>query len=376
MRREAGRTGESMWEANYGKEPFDLRLTVLYMLGRWKLIAACTLAGTLLFGGIYCIRSFLMNWEPQYSAKSVYRADYAVEDRDLDKAFINAYTWNTYVHTEEFLAGVRQRLKEAGLEALTGEELGDCIIGNLESDWRVPSTVVTAGVPENSVAIARAVEAVMTEEFPAGIKEIDAIRVIDPADEALEVIPDVRPVRAFLLAAALSLFFTTVALLLREMGACSIRLPSTIRYRYGLKALGTLESAELKENVRYLFAGMKKAAVCAVQDEIDIREAAERLEESCKGAAGDIPEFCPMPSVLLCPESASALREAEGILLVVKAGAYAGKQLEYVLEYLRQQDCEVTAVLLWQADERLLRRYYWFARRKQRAGKTGEEGVV
>ena len=51
-------------------------------------------------------------------------------------------------------------------------------------------------------------------------------------------------------------------------------------------------------------------------------------------------------------------------------------QLEYVLEYLRQQDCEVTAVLLWQADERLLRRYYWFARRKQRAGKTGEEGVV
>ena len=153
-------------------------------------------------------------------------------------------------------------------------------------------------------------------------------RVIDPADEALEVIPDVRPARAFLLAAVLSLFFTAAALLLREIGACSIRLPSTIRYRYGLKALGTLESAELKENVRYLFAGMKKTAVCAVQDEIDTREAAERLEESCKGAAGDVPEFCPMPSVLLCPESASALREAEGILLVVKAGAYAGKQLE------------------------------------------------
>ena len=75
--------------------------------------------------------------------------------------------------------------------------------------------------------------------------------------------PRVRPVRAFLLAAVLSLFFTAAALLLREIGAGSIRLPSTIRYRYGLKALGTLESAELKENVRYLFAGMKKTAVCA-----------------------------------------------------------------------------------------------------------------
>lgn len=350
-----------MWEANYGKEPFDLRLTALYIMGRWKLIAACTLAGTLLFGGIYCVKNLLLRGEPQYSAKSVYRADYAVDDKDLDKAFINAFTWNTYVHTEEFLGGVRERLKNAGLERLCGEELGSCIAGILESDWRVPCTVVTTSDPESSVAIARAVEDVMTEDFPAGIREIDAIRVIDPANAAGEVIPDTRPARAFILAAVLSLFFTVVILLLREIGACSVRLPSTIRYRYGLKVLGTVESAELKENVSYLFAGKKKVAVSAVQEEIDTGEAAERLAERCGGADGSVPEFCAVPSVLLCPESVSVLREAEGILLAVKAGEHAGKQLEYALEYLRQQDCEITAVLLWEADESLLRRYYAFA---------------
>lgn len=365
-----------MWEANYGKEPFDLRLTVLYMLGRWRLIAACTLAGTLLLGGCYCIAGFMKHGESQYSATSVYRADYAVEDRDLDKAFINAYTWNTYVHTEEFLGGVRERLKDAGLERLGGEELGNCIMGKLDSDWRVPSTVVTTGDPESSVAIARAVEGAMTEDFPAGIKEIDSVRVIDPANRAEEVIPDVRPVRAFLLAAVLSLFFTAVILLLKEIGACSIRLPSTIRYRYGLKTLGTVESAELKENVRYLFAGKKKAAVCAVQEEIDTREAAERLAERCGSTGGDIPEFCALPSLLLCPESAPLLREAESILLVVKAGEHAGKQLEHALEYLWQQDCQITAVLLWEADERLIRHYYAFDRRRAAGFKAGKAGVV
>ena len=37
-----------MLQGYYGKEPFDLRLTVLRMLGQWKKIILWTLAGTLL----------------------------------------------------------------------------------------------------------------------------------------------------------------------------------------------------------------------------------------------------------------------------------------------------------------------------------------
>lgn len=357
-----------MWEGSYGREPFDLRLTVLYMMGRWKLIALCTLLGTLLFGGLYCVKNILLRGETQYRAESVYRADYAVADGDLDKAFINAYTWNTYVHTEEFLATVKERLEGSGAEQMSMEELGGCITGNLESDWRVPSTVAVTEDPQKSVAIARAVEETMTTDFPAGIKEIDSIRVIDGADRAAEVIPDVRPGRAFVLSAVLSCFFTVAVLLLKEIGADSIRLPATIRYRYGLKVAGTTESVGLKENISYLFAEAERAAVCAVQEDIDSTEVAERLKQRCEGVKTD---FYPLPSPVLCPEGARVLREAQGILLVVKAGEHTGKQLEYALDYLTQQDCNITAVLLWAADERLIRYYYGF-RKKERMLFNGE----
>ena len=44
-------------------------------------------------------------------------------------------------------------------------------------------------------------------------------------------------------------------------------------------------------------------------------------------------------------------------MLAVKAGSHAGRMFERVLEYLEQQDCQVTAAILWDADEKLLRRY-------------------
>ena len=52
------------------------------------------------------------------------------------------------------------------------------------------------------------------------------------------------------------------------------------------------------------------------------------------------------------------MREADGLLLVVKAGKRAGKHLEYELEYLKTQEIGVSAVLLWEADEWLIRTYY------------------
>ncbi len=43
---------------------------------------------------------------------------------------------------------------------------------------------------------------------------------------------------------------------------------------------------------------------------------------------------------------------------MVKAGGHSGRRLEYALDFLRQQDCQVTAALLWEADEKLIHWYY------------------
>ncbi|MDE7114597.1 MAG: hypothetical protein K2O57_10545, partial [Acetatifactor sp.] len=69
-------------------------------------------------------------------------------------------------------------------------------------------------------------------------------------------------------------------------------------------------------------------------------------------------EWVAVPTPLLSPETAETLREADGVLLVVEAGLHVGRHLEYVLEFLTAQDISVTAALLWNADETLLRCYY------------------
>lgn len=355
-----------MWEGSYGREPFDLRLTALRLFRRLGLIAAVTLAGTLVFGGGYYVKNVALNSKPEYSVTSTYRVEYAVaEEKDVSTVHINAMTWNTYVDTQLFQDAVRGYLS-GELQRISDGELAEALNAILASNLKVLNTVVTTKTPERSLEIAAAVEKAMVQDFPSSISEITSISVIDHGVEAKEVYPDVRPLRAVILSALLSCFFIVVFFLLKELGDDSIWLPSTMRQRYGLKVLGTLKSPELKENLKYLFRDKKRVAVCTLGEQTDPSQVIEKLREACgeyeplKEGAG----WYPSPAPLMCPESCQALREAEGILLVVPAGSHVGKQLEYVLEFMEQQDCKITATILWDADELLLREYYFFRRGK------------
>lgn len=355
-----------MFEGSYGKEPFDLRLTVLRMIRQWKIIVVVMIMGTLIVTGVYCLDNILLRGEREYRAASLYRIDYGVDGQDINLVMINSYTWNTYMHTEEFLGFVRERLVGSGFEEMGDEELGGYIQGNVESDLRVPSTIVVTGDAAKSAAIAEAVEEAVILDFSKGISEIKEIRVIDHG-ETEEVPPDLRVGRAAVLGAVLSFFFTVIILLLKELGDDSIWLPATVGRRYGLKTAGTAESRELKENIGYLFSGRKQAAFCTVQEECEPTVTADTLKRICKNTDAENMDWLVVPSPLLCPEGVEKLKAADGVLLGVKAGAHAGKQLEYVLEFLKQQDCKVTCVILLQADELLLRWYYGFKNKRVKA---------
>lgn len=364
-----------MLKGSYGKEPFDLRLTVLRTIRNLDKILVLTLVGTLLFGGSYYVKNVLLRGTPQYHATSTYKVEYADEDWAQSGTYINAMTWDTYAHTSEFLSWVQAHLQEQGIsyapdtELLTDaqlqDKLGTMITAKLPSDLRVPTTTVTADTIEQCLAVAKAVEAVMTEEFPANATEVSAIRVVDCADTAELVVPDVRPLRAFVLSAVLSFFFVTVLFLLKETGDDSIWLPSTMRKRYGIPVLGTINSKELAENAAYLFCGKKRIAVCSIDGGVNSAEVVKQLADKhiklaaqAKEAADA--EWVPVPALHLCPEICERLREFDGILLAVGAGRHAGKPLEYALEYLEQQDCKITAAILWNADELLIKSYYCF----------------
>lgn len=355
--------GRNPWKGCYGKEPFDLRLVMLRMFYRLPMIALATFLGTLFFGGGYYVRNVLLRGVPVYEVTSVFRVEYAADRaEELAQIYINEMTWNTYIHSGMFLDKVRARLPEGA--ALSNQELAGSMRAILRSDLRVPAIVVATGDPGRSEGIARAAEAVMTRELD--FQEIRSISVVDPGI-AQEVIPDVRPVRALVLGAVLSCFFAVVILLLKETGDDAIWLPGSVWRRYGVRCAGTLESRELAANLRYFFREREgRVAVCMAHAGEKAEDCLGKLREKCPGIV-DASWFA-AASPLEDPESSDILREAGGILLAVCAGSHAGRKLEAALEYLWQQDCEVTAAVLWEADEKLLRRYYF--------GRSGGSGTL
>ena len=110
-----------------------------------------------------------------------------------------------------------------------------------------------------------------------------------------------------------------------------------------------------------MFGGKKKVALCGTDRRVNPVQLLERLKASCSETVEE-GEWMPVPAPMLCPESVAMLREADGILLAVNAGSRVGKPLERVLEYLEQQDCKITAVILCEADEWLIRTYYRFGK--------------
>ena len=382
-------------EVSYGKEPFDLRLLCLRLCRNlWKILAVTTV-GTLLSSGGYYVKNVLLQPDSGYAASSTYKVEYKENPKAAGAYYINEATWNTLLHTGEFLDGVETHLQEAAERGETGaaavlEQGRDrwikALSAALPSDFSIPVTKATTQDPGESIALAHAAEETMCGEFAESMPEITRIKVLDHGDHAEAVVPDVRPVRAVILAAVLSLFFVVVIFLLWELSRDSIWLPATLRRRYGLHSLGTVGSTGFAENVKYLLekADAHKIAVCGALPEADPQEAVDRLRELSKRAqttgseqtAGTVQptvrEWTAVPSPLLCPESAETLREADVVLLAVPAGATVGKRLEAVLEYLTAQDCKVDGAFLWNADETLIRSYYFLPRAAYPEQETAE----
>lgn len=379
-------------EVSYGKEPFDLRLTVLRLCRNlWKILAV-TVVGTLLSGGGYYVKNVLLQPDPGYAASSTYKVEYKENPNAAGAYYINEATWNSLLHTGEFLDGVEKHLRDAAAQgdanasellAMTREQWICALSAALPSDFSIPVTKASTQKPETSITLAHAVEETMCNEFAETIVEIERIKVLDHGDTAEAVVPDVRPLRAVILAAVLSLFFAVVIFLLWEISQDSIWLPATLRRRYGLVNLGTVESEGFAENVKYVLervltgnpeantecaVGDKRTlrvAVCGALAEVDPQEVVAKLQTLQKESLDASATYIAVPCPLLSPESAEVLRSVDAVLLAVPAGAHAGKQLEAVLEYLATQECGVYGALLWNADERLIRSYYFLKQGEQ-----------
>ncbi len=364
-----------MWECSYAKEPFDLRLLVLWGLRRIWIVILGTVLGALILGGGYYLWNGVIAGSKQYSVTTMYEVIYGSDPKtQYEYTYINGYTWNQLVTTDLFLELLTEQAeKEGGAAAALLKEDSfvqhpeQYLAAALPSDLRMPTTTVTTPDRELSVALNRAVQGAM-EALGEYKLEIQRIMVADTKEPVL-VDNTPRTVQASILGAVSGALFVLFILFCRYCMMEGIWVPETFTFRFGIPMLGAVASSEktLKEtyaaNLAYYFRERKQIAVTAVDPQLDLKGAA-----ACLPVLPDVEYVC-IPSFEQVPEAAEYLRKADGILLIVKAGTDGGRRIMHFLEMLKVQECQVTGALLWDADRKLLDAYY-FGQRQQNGGRS------
>ncbi len=347
-----------MRELKFAEEPFDFKLFILCFMKRIGIVICVALAGLLLAGGGHYSKTMLGKPQQYEAATTYYVHYYADPETGLINQYINEATWKSIMGMDWFADRVWSHAMELGLVPETAgvsrENLSQCVSATLNSDVRIPATIVVTEDMQMTGILNEAAKLAM-KDLAEHQTEMLGIEVMDETG-VLEKKPDLRLVRACILGALLGAFAACVILSFWMISDDSIRIPETFTYRYGLPMLGVVNkgektlSQEAQANLAYRFGKNEGSVFYALES----------------GAVSDkvVPEGFMLMKQEELPEGYEKLRKSDGVLLLVEAGMRNGKEIEHVLHELAVQDCSVKGALLCGGDAKLLKAYYLGKHRK------------
>ena len=332
----------------YAKEPFNFKLFVLKMLGKWKQFVLCALAGAILFGGTYYLYKVVYAPAREYEAKATYYIEYA-KDPELGNAatYFNEYTLNSWILEDVF---VEQVQKVLGFQ-VSVEEIGAYLTVTLPSDVRVMQLKVTTAEPEFTMELLKAYD-IAFQAFAERQREINHMTLQGMSQEASQIKADIRTQRAFVLGGVLGFVLGGVYIMLKYLLDDGIYVPEILTKRHGLKALGADCSEELVANVNYAVRHCKRVVLTSIGDTPNLTQVQTKFKEISADK-----EWVLVPSMVQCPEAGEVLRACDGCILVVIAGKDKSAAIDRALSYYAQQDVKVIGAVLWDTEEPLLKRY-------------------
>lgn len=368
----------------YLNRGMDLKRLVLYLQKRIWLAIVLTVLGATCGGVVYQVmRSIKMPVE--YEAVSKLYISFGHDENGDVYQYYNGYTWNDLLDTDPILDFVMDDLpgyeREEVIEATTAEILSDIRL----------LTVKVRGEDEKSVREIKSAMESGLREYARDSEELDQIKVIRSGVPE-RVYWDDRTTSACVAGGAVIGVLSLMVLLFHYVLDESIYVQEDIEKRYPYKALGILTrnqkglqpyARELKANIRYALGEKRTFAILDMADHADTRRLEiERLldregleaysnsgyeevglnwsipkeeEESEKSSEWDVLAF---NANVLSEDECRQIREAGGVMLLLPFGTDTGRKTERILSFLRNQDCKVIGMIIAQADEEFLNRYY------------------
>ena len=368
----------------YRNREMDLKRLVLFFQKKlWLVIMLVILGATA--GGILYQMLHSMKMPVEYRAVSKLYISFGHDESGEVYQYYNGYTWNDLLDTDPIMDLVMMYLpgyeKEQVMEATTAEILSDIRL----------LTITVRGEEEKFVReISRATENGL-KEFGRESEELEQIKVIR-SGVPQRVYWDDRTSAACITGAVILGVISLLVIGFNYALDEAVYVQEDIEKRYGVKALGILTRSqkglepyarELKANIRYAVGEKKAFAVVDMDNHADLRgselerilnrEAMEvfggghtREEEDFGWNFAKEEEQLPegewkvtaFGENVLSEEECRQLREIGGVILLLPFGVDVGRKTSRILSLLKNQDCPVIGMVVAQADEEFLNRYY------------------
>ena len=329
-----------MWECDYAREPLDYRLLFLRLLKRIWILPVAALLGLVIIGGSYYMSKLCFGHTRTYQTDSLFYIDFVDTSLGADYDFYNRYTWGEVVTTDFF---VDMAYEELG-GAVSKEEIRQSAYATVESDVRY---LLIRGInkdPKLSFDIERALEKA-TVAFGETKKEFKSITLTKHADAAYDA-SNIRLKTAAVLGVCVGLFVAIIWWIVSSVADTSVYLPATLERSFKIKAIGAPSMAEYESNAKLLLADYEKVILVPADEDTDISGVNLYREH----------EKCGNP--VYTPSECEKLKDAECVVLAVKAGAHNGKRVERTVDELSRIGAHIGAFVLIGEDAKLIRRYY------------------
>lgn len=347
-----------MWEWKYAKEPLDMKLLLLRLADKIGIVIIATLLGAAIIGGGYTVSKTAFGGPTEYEMSQRYYVQYATDPQvGLEFTYINHASWDMWMKSDWFVDRIWDYTFSGGLNpeqyGYNKQDLAGVLSGGLETDLRVAIGTVKTISPTLTEKLSEALTKTMLD-FANEQIEIEEIRVVDTV-ELKEADKDIRILRAVILGGVIGLVFGLLGVIVYLVADDKIHLPGIMAYRYGEIAAGCIFEGQegyvlqpgTKTNVKELIKGCNQVAITAIDDELALPQIAGLFDANL---------IC-VPSLCQVPEAVEAMKQMDGVLLLVSAGASGDKQIRYVLDQMKLHGLNIKGLLLVGADKKLVRRY-------------------
>lgn len=328
-----------MRECAYAREPIDFKLLWIRLIRKLWVVGLCILAGMLLFGGGYFIVREVIG-ERTYQAESVFYVTFAKDSNGEEYDYYNHYTWGTAIGEDALVAQVAALCNESE------ETIRSAVSATVESDVRYVFVRAVTTSADQSMKIAAALEQAVPV-WGEGKPEFESVEISKRATSA----PDNSKIRtgsAMVTGAIIGFFFGLLGTIIYLIAADTIFLPASLEKRYGIVTLTAASMKEFAVNCETILKDFTSViCVPGVKDYLP-RHKIEFGNRECTLVKNPCFEDSDM----------TALQTAEAVVVYVPAGRVCGKQVERTLEQFSRMNILVTAMMLVDEKEEILRAYY------------------